>query len=204
VGPGTFFVGIEQTNTTNANLAFDTEAPVRPGTFFLGTGLPPATWSDFAPGNNFKPNVGITLDRCNNVPTLGNNGPLCDGGTLQLTASAAGAASYKLDGPQRLHLEPAESERPHRVRAERRHLHLHGERLRPGRLGDHERGREHRPLFDHRLGGRRRLDLARKRVGGLRRQPGVHDHSPTRARPSRTWSWTASRRARSRATRSRT
>ncbi|HXJ69783.1 MAG TPA: FlgD immunoglobulin-like domain containing protein [Verrucomicrobiae bacterium] len=99
VGPGTFFVGIEQTNTTNANLAFDTEAPVRPGTFFLGTGLPPATWSDFAPGNNFKPNVGITLDRCNNVPALGNNGPLCDGGTLQLTASAAGAASYSWTGP---------------------------------------------------------------------------------------------------------
>ena len=99
VGPGSFFVGIEQTNTTNANLAFDTEAPVRAGAFFLGTGLPPATWSDFAPGNNFKPNVGITLDRCNIAPTVGNNGPVCDGGSLQLTASAAGAASYSWTGP---------------------------------------------------------------------------------------------------------
>src|SRR5262249_38747646 len=44
VGPGTFFVGIEQTNTTNANLSFDTEAPVRSGSFFLGSGAPPATW----------------------------------------------------------------------------------------------------------------------------------------------------------------
>src|SRR4029079_7148416 len=76
IGPGDFFVGIHQTTTTNANLSFDTEAPIRSQQFFLGTNTsataPPGTWTDFAPGNNFKLNVGITLDRCNITPVASN------------------------------------------------------------------------------------------------------------------------------------
>ncbi len=99
VGPGNFFVGIQQTNTTNASLAFDTEAPIRGGAFFLAGQLPPTTWVDFFPGNNFKLDIGITLDRCNIAPTASNNGPICNGATLQLASSAAGAASYSWTGP---------------------------------------------------------------------------------------------------------
>jgi hypothetical protein len=103
IGPGDFFVGIHQMNTTNANLGFDLEAPIRAGQFFLGTNTvatnPPGTWTDFFPGNNFKPNIGIVLDRCNITPVASNNGPLCNGATLQLTASAAGAATYSWTGP---------------------------------------------------------------------------------------------------------
>src|SRR5262249_41697876 len=98
VGPGNFFVGIQQTNATNASLSFDTEAPVRLQKFFLAGQLPPTTLVDFFPGNNFKPNIGITLDRC--TVTASNNGPLCTGATLQLTASSVGSGNtYSWTGP---------------------------------------------------------------------------------------------------------
>jgi hypothetical protein len=61
VGAGNFYVGIQQTNTTNASLSFDTEAPIRSGSFFQASPNPPAAWTDFSPGNNFKLNVGVVL-----------------------------------------------------------------------------------------------------------------------------------------------
>ena len=64
VGPGSFFAGIQQTNTTNASLSYDTEAPIRAGAFFLASPNPPTAWYDFSPGNNFKLNIGVTLNRC--------------------------------------------------------------------------------------------------------------------------------------------
>ncbi len=64
VGPGSFFVGIQQTNTQNASLSYDNEAPVRTGTFFLATPNPPSAWFDFAPSNPYKLNVGATLVQC--------------------------------------------------------------------------------------------------------------------------------------------
>ncbi len=64
VGPGDFYVGIQQTNTTNANISFNTESPIRTSSFFFTTALPPVTWINFSPGNNFKLNIGILLDPC--------------------------------------------------------------------------------------------------------------------------------------------
>jgi hypothetical protein len=61
VSAGNFYVGIQQTNTTNANLSFDSEAPIRTGSFFLATPNPPAAWSDFAPANAFKLNIGAIM-----------------------------------------------------------------------------------------------------------------------------------------------
>jgi len=50
----TFFVGVLQTTTTNANFAFQAEVPVRDATFFYGA-LNSTTWSDFAAaGSNFR------------------------------------------------------------------------------------------------------------------------------------------------------
>jgi len=53
VGPGNFYVGIQQTNTINASLSFDNEVPIRSGSFYLATPNPPTAWFDFSPGNNF-------------------------------------------------------------------------------------------------------------------------------------------------------
>jgi hypothetical protein len=61
VGAGNFYAGIQQTNTTNANLSFDSETPIRSGSFFLATPNPPAAWADFSPANNFKLNVGVVM-----------------------------------------------------------------------------------------------------------------------------------------------
>jgi len=66
VAAGNFFVGIHQTNTTNAGLGFNVESPIRSGSFFQGS-VPPTAWTDFSPGGNFKINVGILLQ--NGVPT---------------------------------------------------------------------------------------------------------------------------------------
>ena len=98
VGPGNFFVGVQQTNSAYAYVSYDSEIPVRANSFFL-SGVPPSTWSDFSPGNNFKPNIGVVLDRCNFTPTATNNGPLCAGATLLLQSSVPAGASYSWTGP---------------------------------------------------------------------------------------------------------
>lgn len=61
LGPGNFFVGIQQTNTTNAALSFDAETPIRSGSFYFASPNPPTAWTDFSPGNNFKLNIGLLL-----------------------------------------------------------------------------------------------------------------------------------------------
>lgn len=61
VPAGNFYVGIQQTNTVNCALSYDLEAPIRSGSFFLAIPNPPAAWSDFSPGNNFKINIGAIM-----------------------------------------------------------------------------------------------------------------------------------------------
>ena len=78
VGPGTFFAGVEQTNTTNANISYDAEAPVRSGAFFLAIPHPPTAWSDFSPGNDFLLNIGVTLVQCQTTADCNDNNPCTD------------------------------------------------------------------------------------------------------------------------------
>src|SRR5207302_1429666 len=61
VGPGNFYVGIQQTNATNASLSSDSETPIRSGAFFLAVPNPPVSWSSFSPDINFKLNIGLIL-----------------------------------------------------------------------------------------------------------------------------------------------
>jgi hypothetical protein len=92
VGPGNFYVGIQQTNTTNANLSFDSETPIRSGAFFLASPNPPTAWFDFSPGNNFKLNVGVVL-----VTPTAANGSI--GGTITDTSGTPlGGAVMHLSG----------------------------------------------------------------------------------------------------------
>jgi hypothetical protein len=48
---GDFFVSVQQTGTTNLAYGYETENPIRSGTFYLKT---TGAWSDMSPGNNFK------------------------------------------------------------------------------------------------------------------------------------------------------
>jgi subtilisin-like proprotein convertase family protein len=78
VGPGNFYAGIQQTNTTNAGLSFDTEVPIRAGAFYLAVPHPATAWIDFAPGNNFKLNIGVTLVQCSTVAECNDNNACTD------------------------------------------------------------------------------------------------------------------------------
>ena len=92
-----FFVGFQQTNSTYAYASFDSEDPIRANAFFLST--PPFLgWSDISP-NPIKLNIGVVLDRCNLTPTAANNGPICEGATLQLQSSVSGGATFSWTGP---------------------------------------------------------------------------------------------------------
>src|SRR5213078_835298 len=59
-----------QTNTTNAGLSFDNEAPIRSGSFFEASPNPPTAWVDFSPGGNFKINVGVLLQNPGSTLTI--------------------------------------------------------------------------------------------------------------------------------------
>ncbi|MEP6946601.1 MAG: VCBS repeat-containing protein [Acidobacteriota bacterium] len=61
VGAGNFYVGVQQTSTTNASVGFNGENPIRSGSFYFATALPVTTWTDEAPGNNFKLDIGVLL-----------------------------------------------------------------------------------------------------------------------------------------------
>jgi hypothetical protein len=97
VGPGSFFAGIQQTNTTNASCSFDAESPIRSGAFFFASPNPPAAWTDFAPGNNFKLNIGVTLDRCYMI--VASAGP---GGSI----APSGIVVVACDGSQLFNITP--------------------------------------------------------------------------------------------------
>ena len=78
VGPGTFFAGVQQTNTTNASISFDNETPIRSGAFYLAVPHPATAWFDFAPGNNFKLNIGVTLVQCSTAAECNDNNACTD------------------------------------------------------------------------------------------------------------------------------
>ncbi len=69
IGPGDFYVGIEQTNTTGASLSFDSETPIRSGSFFEAIVDPPPAWFDFSPNNSRKLNIGLILQTAAPTPT---------------------------------------------------------------------------------------------------------------------------------------
>jgi hypothetical protein len=92
VGPGNFFVGVLQTNTTNMQLSIDNENPVRPGTFFLSRNGGP--FSDFSTTLPYKPNIGAILGAClaplSVDVTPDGTSSACPGNDIVFTATATG------------------------------------------------------------------------------------------------------------------
>jgi hypothetical protein len=92
VGPGAFYVGLEQTNSINCSYSYDSESPLRAGSFFL-SGVPATTWNDFSPANPFKLNIGVTLGACLtpvSVDVTPNSASTCQGASIQYTCNATG------------------------------------------------------------------------------------------------------------------
>ena len=91
VGPGTFFVGVQQSNTTSLSLSFDFENPMRTGVFFFAFPHPAATWLDLSSDDTFRPNIGITLVQCTSaVECDDNNVCTTDACTNQLCVHTGG------------------------------------------------------------------------------------------------------------------
>lgn len=66
----TFFVGVKQTSTTNANFAFQTEAPIRDKTFYYTSPTGNTVWTDFsATSSNFRFMIEPRLQLVNDVGT---------------------------------------------------------------------------------------------------------------------------------------
>ena len=99
VGPGNFYVGIQQTATVNANLSYDSESPLRSGAFFEASPNPPTAWSDLAPGSNFKLNIGVILQTAMalSVDTDTTNQTVLTGAavTWSVAASGTGPLAYQ-------------------------------------------------------------------------------------------------------------
>lgn len=93
VGPGIFYVGLQQTNTTNIGLSYDTETPIRTGTFYLTTPIG-GVFSDFAPSNAFKLNIGAYVGSCLAPLTVDvtpdGTTHVCPGINIPFTATATG------------------------------------------------------------------------------------------------------------------
>ena len=54
IAAGNFYVGVRQTGTVNVNFAFQTETPIRGGTFYFASPSGATSWTDFAPANSFR------------------------------------------------------------------------------------------------------------------------------------------------------
>ncbi|HXD32667.1 MAG TPA: choice-of-anchor D domain-containing protein, partial [Pyrinomonadaceae bacterium] len=89
-----FYVGIQQTNTVNASLSYDLETPIRSGSFFLASPNPPTAWSDFAPANSFKLNIGVIF-----VTPSAANGSI-SGRITNASGTTVGGVTVDLSGSQ--------------------------------------------------------------------------------------------------------
>jgi Carboxypeptidase regulatory-like domain/Domain of unknown function (DUF4214) len=94
VTAGNFYAGIQQTNTINASLSYDAETPIRSGSFFLATPNPPTAWTDFAPANSFKLNIGVVMA----TPTAANGS--ISGAITDTSGSPLGGVTVNLSGNQ--------------------------------------------------------------------------------------------------------
>ncbi|MFN4006014.1 MAG: beta strand repeat-containing protein [Chitinophagaceae bacterium] len=51
---GDFYIGVRQINTSNVSFAYQTETPIRAGSFYFASPSGSTTWIDFAPANSFR------------------------------------------------------------------------------------------------------------------------------------------------------
>ena len=95
---GNFFIGVEQvTLNTNMALGYQTEAPIRTGSFFYNTNLAAPLWTDFSPGLDFRllmePVFGCSAPAT--PATITGAATACAGNTLTYSVPAVtGATSY--------------------------------------------------------------------------------------------------------------
>jgi hypothetical protein len=98
VAAGNFYAGVHQTNTTNGSLSFDSEAPLRTGSFFEDSPLPVASWADLAPAGTFKTNIGVILQNGVPAPTTAVSRKLHAGAPFDIDLLAANPIECRSGG----------------------------------------------------------------------------------------------------------
>ncbi len=100
IGAGSVFVGIRQTNTTNANFSFNYEYPIRANTFYYSTTPDAGPWTEFGAGGiYYQLNIGIYVGQCLAPLSVAVNppGPLqtsCNGNVFLGASMTGGTAPF--------------------------------------------------------------------------------------------------------------
>ncbi len=58
---GNYYVGVRQINTTNVGFAYQSENPIRTGTFYYASPTGATNWTDFAPGSPFRFSIEVQV-----------------------------------------------------------------------------------------------------------------------------------------------
>ena len=98
--PTSFFVGVKETSASPVGVSFQTEMPIRVGTFFFSADG--VAWNDFAPNNSFRLaiEVGVSVPNCAPPTALAVSSITATSAAVSFTAPASGTASYEvLYGP---------------------------------------------------------------------------------------------------------
>lgn len=96
---GDYFVGVKQIGTTNVSFAYQTENPIRSGTFYYNSG---AGWVDFSPGAPFRFSIDVTVHipappNCAiNMDPLDNAVLTCENPTLSWGSGGGSPTSYNV------------------------------------------------------------------------------------------------------------
>ncbi|MCC3154363.1 T9SS type A sorting domain-containing protein [Hymenobacter sp. BT770] len=95
--PAAFFIGVKETSTANIAISYQTENPIRPGTFYYTTDG--SVWNDFI---NVTPKARVAIEFGTVVPTctpptaLAASNVTATDATIAFTAPASGAANYEI------------------------------------------------------------------------------------------------------------
>jgi hypothetical protein len=95
--PASFYVAVKETSATNIAIAYQTEDPIRPNTFYFST--TGTTWTDFVLANpkaRVALEIGTTIPNCAAPTAVVASNVTPTGATIAFTPPTTGTSSYQL------------------------------------------------------------------------------------------------------------
>ena len=96
--PATFFAALKQTTATSVGIAYQTESPIRPNTYFLSLdgGASYIDFTQATPPARFALEVGITTPNCSAPTAVAVGSVTPTGATVSFTAPTSGTSGYQV------------------------------------------------------------------------------------------------------------
>jgi len=96
--PATFYVGLRETSATNVAIAYQTESPIRSGTYYISTngGTTWTDWTSITPRARILLEVGVITPNCTAPTGVAVSNASTTGATVMFTPVASGVASYQI------------------------------------------------------------------------------------------------------------